>query len=83
MESAFRAIECQLAQMDVLSHYSLTFSADDCLFSLNEQQFAYHQDNCLGYCAWVSELKKGFLYTHIAFSGSAVLLHFLSSPFVL
>ena len=38
VEGAFRAIECRLAQMNVFSHYCLTFSANDCVFSLNEQQ---------------------------------------------
>ena len=38
VEGAFRAIECWLAQMNVFSHYCLTFSANDCVFSLNEQQ---------------------------------------------
>ena len=38
VEDVFRAIECRLAQMKVFSHYSLTFSANDCVFSLNEQQ---------------------------------------------
>ena len=41
MEGAFRAIECRLAQMNVFSHYCLTFSANDCVFSLNEQQKVY------------------------------------------
>ena len=32
------------AQMNVFSHYCLTFSANDCVFSLNEQQKVYlHQ----------------------------------------
>ena len=35
LEGAFRAIECRLAQMNVFSHYCLTFSANDCVFSLN------------------------------------------------
>ena len=38
MEGAFRAFECRLAQMNVFSHYCLTFSANDCVFPLNEQQ---------------------------------------------
>ena len=38
VEGAFRAIECRLALMNVFSHYCLTFSANDCSFSLNEQQ---------------------------------------------
>ena len=38
VEGAFRAIECRLAQMNVFSRYCLTFSANDCVFSLNEQQ---------------------------------------------
>ena len=38
VECAFRAIECRLAQMNVFSRYCLTFSAIDCVFSLNEQQ---------------------------------------------
>ena len=38
VEGAFRAIVCRLAQMNVFSHYCLTFSANDCVFSLNEQQ---------------------------------------------
>ena len=39
MEGAFRAIECRLAQMNLFSHYhGLTFSANDCVFSLNEEQ---------------------------------------------
>ena len=38
IEGAFRAIECRLAHMNVFSHYCLTFSADDCLFSLNDIQ---------------------------------------------
>ena len=41
VEGAFRAIECRLAQMNVFSHYCLTFSANDCVFSLNEQQKVY------------------------------------------
>ena len=40
-ECAFRAIECRLAQTNVFSHYCLTFSANDCVFSLNEQQKVY------------------------------------------
>ena len=42
MEGIFRGIECQLAQMNVFSHYCLTFSANDCVFSLNEQQKVYY-----------------------------------------
>ena len=38
IEGVFRAIECRLAQMNVFSHYCLTFSANDCVFSLNEIQ---------------------------------------------
>ena len=38
VEAAFREIECRLAQMNVFSHYCLTFSANDCVFSLNKQQ---------------------------------------------
>ena len=38
IEGEFRAIECRLAQMNVFSHYCLTFSANDCVFSLNEIQ---------------------------------------------
>ena len=38
MEGAFLAIECRLAQMNVFSHYCLTFSANNCVFSLNEEQ---------------------------------------------
>ena len=38
VEGAFRAIECRLAQMNVSSRYCLTFSANDCVFSLKEQQ---------------------------------------------
>ena len=38
MEGTFRAIECRLAHMNVFSHYCLTFSANDCVFFLNEQQ---------------------------------------------
>ena len=41
VEGAFRAIECRLAQMNVFSHHCLTFSANDCVFSLNEQQKVY------------------------------------------
>ena len=41
MEGAFRAIECRLAQMNVFSRYCLTFSANDCVFSRNEQQKVY------------------------------------------
>ena len=37
VEVAFRAIECLLAQMNVILHYCLTFNANDCVFSLNEQ----------------------------------------------
>ena len=40
-EGAFRAIECRLAQMNVFSHYCLTLSANDCVFSLNKQQQVY------------------------------------------
>ena len=42
MEGAFRAVECRLALMNVFSHYCLTFSANDCVFSLNEQQKVYY-----------------------------------------
>ena len=42
IEGAFRAIECRLAQMNVFSHYCLTFSANDCFFSLNEIQKVYY-----------------------------------------
>ena len=42
VEGAFRAIECRLAQMNVFSRYCLTFSANDCVFSLNEQQKVYN-----------------------------------------
>ena len=38
IEGVFRAVECRLAEMNVFSHYCLTFSANDCLFSLNEIQ---------------------------------------------
>ena len=38
MEGAFRAIECRLMQINVFSHYCLTFSANDCVFCLNKQQ---------------------------------------------
>ena len=38
IEGAFRAIECRLAQMNVFSRYCLTISANDYVFSLNEQQ---------------------------------------------
>ena len=41
MEGAFRTIECRLAQMNVFSHCCLTFSANDFLFSPNEQQKVY------------------------------------------
>ena len=42
MEGAFRAIERRLAQMNVFSHcHCLTLSANDCVFSLNEQQKVY------------------------------------------
>ena len=41
VEGAFRAIECRLAQMNVFSHYCQTFNANDCVFSLNEQQKVY------------------------------------------
>ena len=36
IEDVFRAIECRLAQMNVFLHYCLTFSVNDCVFSLNE-----------------------------------------------
>ena len=36
----FRAIECRLAQMNVFSR-CLAFSANNCVFSLNEQQKVY------------------------------------------
>ena len=42
VQGAFRAIECRLAQMNVFSRYCLTFSANDCVFSLNEQQKVYY-----------------------------------------
>ena len=42
IEGVFRAIECRLAQMNVFSHYCSTFSANDCLFSLNEIQKVYN-----------------------------------------
>ena len=38
LEGSSRVIECRLAQMNVFSTYCLTFSANDCVFSLNEQQ---------------------------------------------
>ena len=38
VEGAFRAIECLLVLMNVFPHYCLTFSANDCVFSLNEMQ---------------------------------------------
>ena len=41
VEGAFCAIECRLAQMNVFLCYCLTFSANNCLFSLNEQQKVY------------------------------------------
>ena len=41
VEGAFRAIEYRLAQMNVFSNHCLTFSANDCVFSLNEQQKVY------------------------------------------
>ena len=37
----FAAIEYRLAQMNVFSHYCLTFSTNDCVFSLNEIQKVY------------------------------------------
>ena len=42
------AIECRLAQMNVFSHYCLTFSANDCVFSLNEEQKVYLIDTVYG-----------------------------------
>ena len=36
VEGAFRAIECRLADMNVFLHYCLNFSANECVFSLNE-----------------------------------------------
>ena len=41
IEGIFGAIECRLAQMNVFSHYCLNFSANDCVFSLNEKQKVY------------------------------------------
>ena len=41
VEGAFHAIECPLAQMNIFSHYCLTFSTNDCIFSLNEIQKVY------------------------------------------
>ena len=38
IEGAFCAIECQLAQMKVFSHYCLTLSANVCVFSITEIQ---------------------------------------------
>jgi len=35
---AFRAVGCRLARMNVFSRCCLTFGANDCVFSLNEQQ---------------------------------------------
>ena len=47
MEGTFRAIEFRLAQMNVFSHYCLTFSANDCVFSLNEEQMVSGIENRL------------------------------------
>ena len=41
VEGAFRTTECRLAQMNVFWHYCLTFSANDWVFSLIEQQKVY------------------------------------------
>ena len=78
IEGAFRAVECRLAQMNVFSHYCLTFSADDCLFSLNDIQKVYMShlynnqisaraligQSALGYCAGKpTEKSRVFLIT--------------------
>ena len=65
MEGAFRAIECRLAQMNVFSHYCLTFSANDCVFSLNAHDpvlgFKKHDIVCtLLQLLIVGPLCKGF-----------------------
>ena len=52
MEGAFRAIECRLAQMNVFSHYCLTFGANDCVFSLNEEQKVYTENDLKGKENW-------------------------------
>ena len=38
LEGAIRTIESPLARMNVFSHYCLTFSTNDYVFSLNEIQ---------------------------------------------
>ena len=56
MEGAFCAIECRLVQMNVFSHYCLTFSANNCVFSLNEQQKVYYGER--------SEQKRNTIASH-------------------
>ena len=60
---AFRAIECQLAQMNVFWHYCVTFSANDCVFSLNEKQKVYYMAHKMRQSC---ELKKALVHTHTA-----------------
>ena len=50
VEGAFPAIEYRLAQINVFSHYCLTFRANDCVFSLNERQKVYHNITIIKYC---------------------------------
>ena len=45
IEGGSRAIECRLAQKNVFSHHCSTFSANDCLFSLNEIQKVYFKND--------------------------------------
>ena len=62
IEDVFRAIECWLAQMNVFSHYCLTFSANDCVFSLNEIQKVYFvqlfDSSCRKHNIWKKEMDK-------------------------
>ena len=64
--SAFRAMECRLAQMNVFSHYCLTFSANDCVFSLNEQQKVYNLVISWLCLLWLLSglMCSNFLWTH-------------------
>ena len=55
IEGVFRAIECRLAQMNVFSHYCLTFNAIDCVFSLNEIQKVYNLRGCAVFTKYATQ----------------------------
>ena len=58
VEGAFRATEYGLAHVNVFSRYCLTFSANGCVFSLNEQQKVYFVKDAY---MFTFDLKSGYV----------------------